>query len=281
MVKQTEGNQPRKLQGFIVSGEGTDEEIAARCAASVEGWDKMDERPRADLVRLMRQFWERRPAPRMEVLRDDTGRVDGIVPPEGANVTLHALRLSETMASSQQAYTDTRLNDLATYHSRASNSGVTSSDMSASVAFVAGVNATDTVQSSLAVQMAATHDAAMRALGMAGAAQFVEQAKMYGNLATKLLNAYTRQAETLAKLQRGGEQIIKHVHIDNRGGQAVVTDKVVAGGHREESREQPHAPSQFVATLLGHDTQGNGVPITCDQREEAVQAAWGTVAGSA
>ena len=258
---------------YIVSGEGTDEEIAARCADAIPDWATLGERVQQDMIRLMRSFWEHRAPPVMTVsTNDDGGRQ--LSPPEGANVTLHTLRSIETFASPSEAFVNERLYDLSRHFSH----GDASSKVSAGLAFVTGANAEDTVQSSLAVQMVATHDAAMQALRRSMSAEYLEHAQVYGSLATKLLNAYTRQAEVLAKLQRGGEQIIKHVHIDNRGGQAVVTDQLVTGGQNAETGHQPHAG---VAALLGQDTGGYGMPIASDVGQEAVpDARWG-VAGRA
>jgi hypothetical protein len=108
------------------------------------------------------------------------------------------LRLVETWGSNSDAYSNDRLGQLGSYFA-----GDHAADsVSAALAFVRGAKAKDPVQSSLAVQMTATHDAAMKALRKVDKAEWVEQAQVFGNLACKLLNAYTRQAETLAKLQQ-------------------------------------------------------------------------------
>jgi hypothetical protein len=255
---------------YVVSGEGTDEDIAARCAESIPGWGEMGKSVQQETVRLMRVFWSYRPSPVYETKQIGDKRMLGV--PDGHNVTLQSLRTVEAMGTNSTAYSDQRLAELAR-HYKGSDSGIT-----AGLAFITGAKAEDPVQSALATQMVATHDAAMKALSRSTNAEYVEQAQVFGNLAAKLLNAYTRQAETMAKLQRGGEQIIKHVHIDNRGGQAVVTDRIVTGGRHEESGHQPYA---FGPALLRQDPARNGVPITSDQGQEAVQASWGSVHGRA
>jgi hypothetical protein len=188
------------------------------------------------------------------------------------------LRLVEAFGTNSAAYANERIADLSRLYASRSDA---SPQVSAAMAFVTGAKAADPVQSSLAVQMVATHDAALQALRRASSAEWVEHAQVFGNLATKLLNVYTRQAEVLAKLQRGGEQVIKHIHIDNRGGQAVVTDQLVTGGQNGESQDQPYEQGALRAAMLGHDEGGNGVPVAGASRQEAVQAAWGTVAGRA
>ena len=268
-----------KKAAKLVQTDGTADDYVS-CAAHVPGWEDLSDNDRSELVDRMRGFWTLKAPPQVRISSDESGKCT-VGPDDSDNTTLYALRLSGAMASRSMAYIDERLADLATYHKRSNRRGATSTNMESSVAFVAGAKPQDTVQSSLAVQMAATHDAAMRALGMIGTSEFTEQAKLYGNLATKLLNAYTRQAETLAKLQRGGEQVIKHVHIDNRGGQAVVTDQLVTGGHDERMQGQAHEQGARGPSLLGHDPQGNGVPISSDAGKEAVQASWGAVSGRA
>lgn len=270
-----QAQEPAKKIAYIVSVDGTDEDIAARCAEVMPDWPTLGERARGDIVRLMRRFYEHNAPPRMEVKTNDAG-VRELGPAEGANVTLHTLRLVQAMGTNCDAFANERLCELSK-HFRGED-GRASSQLSAGLAFVAGAKAEDPVQSALAVQMVATHDAAMQALNRSTNAEYLDHAQMYGNLASKLLNAYTRQAETLAKLQRGGEQIIKHIHIDNRGGQAVVTDQVVTGGSNGESRDQPHAN---VAALLGPDAGGYGVPIAGNDGEEALSHARRGVAGGA
>jgi hypothetical protein len=268
------------LQAFIVSGQGTDAEIAARCAESIPDWNDKGERVQADMVRLMRLFSDLPVTPRLEVVQEADGG-SKISPEEGACVTMAVLRTVETFASNSEDFTNERLEEIFRYLVQSKGRPPTTQEMLSAIAFVRGANATDTVQSSLAVQMFATHSAAMRALGRMEKSEYVDQVKLFGTLGTKLLNAFTRQAEALAKLQRGGEQIIKHVHIDNRGGQALVTDNLVTGGQNGKGEPQPHRLGTPRPALPGEDSQGNGMPVTCDQGQEAVQAAWGAIAGRA
>jgi len=278
--KQQLQKADQPLQAVIVSGDGADEEIAARCAENIPGWDDKSERVKADVVRLMRLFSELPVTPLLEVSQDSQGN-SKIGPEKGACVTLAVLRTVETFASNSEDFTNEKLEEIWRYLEKMKGRTPTTQDMMSALAFVRGANPTDTVQSALAVQMFATHSAAMRALGRMEKAEYVEQVKMFGTLGTKLLNAYTRQAEALAKLQRGGEQVIKHVHIDNRGGQAVVADQLITGGQNGKGEPQPHGQSTHGPALPGPDAEGNIVPIPFDQGQEAVQAAWRTVAGRA
>jgi hypothetical protein len=74
--------------------------------------------------------------------------------------------------------------------------------------------------------------------------------------------------EALDRLARGGEQVIKHVHVDNRGGQAVIADTVQTGGQNAEIKEQPHAISEQgipdPQPVRSKDAKRETVPIAGD-----------------
>lgn len=127
----------------------------------------------------------------------------------------------------------------------------------------------------LLLQMWLTQDAASRALAMVGTSDFVDQAKLYGNLAVKLQRTLTTQMDTLAKLRRGGVQRVQHdhfYHVDNRGGQAVF-GPVVQGGANGNIEHQSHAtniPGALSPPMPCTDAAGNVVPISCREGQEAV-----------
>ena len=105
----------------------------------------------------------------------------------------------------------------------------------------------------LAVQMAAAHDLAMTALIHAHRVDQVSQYDCAGSMAVKLMRAFVLQAEALAKLQRGGEQVVKVVHV-HPGGQAIVgnvvsgsASSITGGGATNENSNQPHAKAELPA----------------------------------
>src|SRR3546814_6508641 len=79
------------------------------------------------------------------------------------------------------------------------------------------------------------------------------------------MRTFTAQIEALTKLRRGGEQVVRHIHVDNRGGQAVITETVQTGGSRNgKVADQSHATGFEDASgpaLLGQDETWHGVPI--------------------
>lgn len=89
----------------------------------------------------------------------------------------------------------------------------------------------------------------------------------------KLLGTSQRQMETLARMRRGGEQVVKHVHVDNRGGQAVIAENVNQGVGTAKSEDQSLATgnSRGGSALLRHETQDDGVPIAGCRRQDALR----------
>lgn len=107
--------------------------------------------------------------------------------------------------------------------------------------------------------------------------QFPEAADMYLRLALKAQAQSRATIEALAKIVRGNEQVVKHVYVDNRGGQAVITDTVTTkGGGNHNADAQSHGPivDDAIGTpLLGQDQAWHGVPVPGDAGQEAVPIA--------
>lgn len=109
--------------------------------------------------------------------------------------------------------------------------------------------------------------------------QFPEAADMYMRLATKAQAQSRATIEALAKIVRGNEQIVKHVYVDNRGGQAVIADTVTTkGGGNPNADAQSHGPiinDALGTAMLGQDQAWHGVPVPGDAGKEAVpDARW-------
>jgi hypothetical protein len=85
------------------------------------------------------------------------------------------------------------------------------------------------LEAMLAVQMVKTHELAGQFLRRAQKADMIANLDSAGSLAIKLLRTFTGQIEALAKLQRGGEQVVKVVHV-HAGGQAIVGNVANGGG---------------------------------------------------
>lgn len=148
-----------------------------------------------------------------------------------------------------------------------------SQQLNAALAFVAGVGPQNEMEALLAVQAFASHDLSMVMVQRAKNADYIEQAQQYTSMATKLSRTFTMQLEAMAKIRRGGEQIVRHIHVDNRGGQAVIAETVQTGGTNgnfvEQAREQ-HCQGYGGGAMLGQDAQGNRVPVTSAERKETL-----------
>ena len=104
----------------------------------------------------------------------------------------------------------------------------------------------------------------------------MDGSERYMRLALKAQSNSRAALEALAKLHQPREQTVRHVHV-NEGGRAVIADQFhhhTGGKENGQSAEQPHATGTGAAgngpAMLGHDAQGNGMPIPGDQRAEQV-----------
>jgi hypothetical protein len=145
------------------------------------------------------------------------------------------------------------------------------------LALVEGAAPANEVQAALAVQMALTHDAAQMVLQRALRVDQIPQFESASNSAVKLLRTFVMQVEALAKLQRGGEQIVKVVHV-HPGAQAIVGNIVQqnardGGGVTDENANQPHAKANLPASgfmpmpeVWSEDAEREPMPVAVCQR---------------
>lgn len=153
--------------------------------------------------------------------------------------------------------------------------GLPSEDaVNAAIAIIAGVEPQNELESIIGLQLAATNELSLELLAAAKRSTTVEVIGAYIAQATKLQRTMCTQLETLAKMRRGGEQVIRHVHVDNRGGQAVIAEHVHTGGERNEFSEQSHRQGAFGTSLLGHDPAWHGMPVAGYEGAPALQTAW-------
>jgi len=260
-----------EIDVHTVDCSGSDQEIATLCAEKVPGWSDLSRDEQAEMVCLQRRFSELVQPTGLQTSTPDGSVMKLVI--EG-NETLEYLRAATAIGSREAEFFNGRVLEILANNSATNNSRSTTDALKDALAFVSGAAATDTVQSSLAVQMKATHDSAMLALRRSMSAEWAEQAQLFGNLATKLLNVYARQAETLRKLQKGGEQTVRHVHVDNRGGQAVFAEQVNQhGGAPQNVKSQPyeqHCARDDGPAMLGYDPTWHGMSATGHEREKAV-----------
>jgi len=114
-------------------------------------------------------------------------------------------------------------------------------------------------------QMIAANDGATRCMRLMNQAAEANQSQVFGNLATKFQRTFTAQMEALNKIRRGGEQVVKHVHV-YEGGQAVVAGTINQhreGGGNNGTASQSDAANAIagIATLPRQDPQRDALPV--------------------
>ncbi len=71
---------------------------------------------------------------------------------------------------------------------------------------------------------------------------YIEATDRYMRLALKAQAQSRATIEALDRMARGGEQVVRHIHVDNRGGQAVIAETFNTGGQRNGKLDrQPQA----------------------------------------
>ena len=251
-------------------------EVASTLSKDIPDWDNLDKDERSELAQLIIAHRKRGAPARVKLIKKPGGGYS--IDLDGKSDMLAALKLHQTFAANSLDPVNARASELIKYLDSvgACNDG----RYNAALSFIESMEPKDQAEALLLVQMYVTHDAAIRALSMLGSAEWVPTVQTYGNLATKLLRVSQGQMETLARMRRGGEQVVKHIHVDNRGGQAVIAENVHNGGQGNGKNDtQPHEQSPCGPALLGHDPQAFGMPITGIEGKEEVPVARRTVAG--
>ena len=262
--------QPQERTVTIPFPDTDSEDEANRILArDVPGWGDLDKDGRAERPRLIRDHRKRGAPAKVKMTRKPDGAWS--IEPSGKSEMLALLKLHETFSANSIDPVNARANELLKYLGSvgADNEG----RYKAALSFIESMAPRDQAEALLLVQMYVTHDAAIRALSQLGSAEWVPHMQTFGNLATKLLRTSQGQMETLARMRRGGEQVVRHVHVDNRGGQAVIAENVHTGGKGNgKIDDQSHATGAagIGPALLGADPFGNGVPIPSRERAEAV-----------
>lgn len=191
---------------------------------------------------------------------------DGVMrlAPQHSDQEGHNALVMETFGTTAAAFVDATVLQLATVTLRDKKPCL--DGLNASLALVGAIAPENELEAALAAQMAATHELSMEMLRRTKVADTRDAMREYGNLATKLSRTFTTQMKALSDWRRGGEQVVRHVHVYD-GGQAVVAETITIGGQNAKSLERAHEP---CAALLGQDAPGNPVPVPGDAREEAV-----------
>jgi hypothetical protein len=191
--------------------------------------------------------------------------------PRHADLDGHNCLLKETFGTTAQDFVDANVLQLANVTMRHKKPSV--EGLNASLALIGAIAPENELEAALASQMAATHELSMEMLRRTRTTDNREAMREYGNMATKLTRTFTTQMKALSEWRRGGEQVVRHVHV-NEGGQAVVAETINIGGRQNENRSnKPHEQGALGPAMLGHDPAGHGMPVPCDEGADPLQAA--------
>lgn len=182
----------------------------------------------------------------------------------------HSTLIAETFGTTADDFVGANLLGLAKCTTQGGKQSLES--LNASLALIGAIQPGNEMEAALATQIAATHDLAMEMLARTKNATTRDSMRDYGNLATKFQRTLAAQIKALSNWRRGGEQVVRHVHV-YPGGQAVVAGTINAGGYgNERTSEQVHDQGAVGTAMLGYDPAGNGLPVSGDQGQEAMPA---------
>jgi hypothetical protein len=174
------------------------------------------------------------------------GEAPGTVMPDTKDLPLWAARVAQALGVDDPWLIDMLMNQAANCLP-----GEPARAASVAIAAVQSVGPRDGIEAMLAVQMAATHAAALRMLQRAALEQpSIEVYDSLINRATKLLRTYTMQVEALKRYRSAGEQrvVVQHQHVNVTADRAAVQvngaapDPGGGGRHRNRRNEAMRKP---------------------------------------
>ena len=155
-------------------------------------------------------------------LKEVTATSARVCPPPGDD-RLWWYRLKRALGTCSDDFVNTSLIQLQSA-TRLPNHGICEAALNGALALIEAVGPRDEVEGALALQMAASHAAAMAVIGkLCDAPGQERRAATLGTVAARLMKTYALQVETLRRLRHGSSQTVRveHVHVA-AGGQAMV-----------------------------------------------------------
>lgn len=146
-----------------------------------------------------------------------------------ASAMLNSMRAYDVSGSGSSQFVHNMLNDLARVLNLKGNAEDIGNKLGAAMALIGGINPQNELEATMAMQMVAANEAALTSFARARSAEYLPTLQAHHNHGAKAMRAFALHAETLAKLRRNGEQVVKHVHV-GEGGQAVIAGTFNHGG---------------------------------------------------
>jgi hypothetical protein len=148
---------------------------------------------------------------------------------------------------------------------------------SATLRRVSDIGARDAIEAMLAVQMVATHEAALECFRRAALAEQTFAGRELGlKYGDKLVRSFAALTDALNRHRGKGQQVVRVEHVTvEAGGQAIVGPVTQGGGGgSSKSEEQPHAQAALghapEPTLRCSDPSGEPMPVTGGPGAEAL-----------
>jgi hypothetical protein len=114
------------------------------------------------------------------------------------------------------------------------------------LSMIKGIEPKDQLETMLAAQMAAIHNATMTFALRLKSVKTIAQQDSAERALNKLARTFTSQIEALKRYRSTGEQKVTVQHVTvNEGGQAVI-GQVTTGAGRNENEDLPHAPKPLT-----------------------------------
>ena len=194
---------------------------------------------------------------RPEAVHVGEGANPGIHPAPGEDDMLYSLGILAALGTRSEPFLGETLNNL----TQIMSPNFTAQKYNAAMAIMASVEPDNELEATLASQMVAANECAMRCMSAMVQSDHVDHRRMHGDLANKFMRTFTAQIDALSRLRRGGEQIVKHVYV-GEGGQAVFAKEIHHGrGGNHEASGQPYEPAPECAALPSPDPTRDGVPV--------------------
>ena len=215
--------------------------------------------------RLLERRKRETPAPKfnVEVTEDATNIAPNHLD-QGCNFVL----LCDTLATGDINFANGMLHQIA----GVSRSGkeLNARELNTTLATIRQIGPRDAIETLLAIQMTAIHNAMIVAAGRLNHVETIDQQNSASNLVNKLARTFAAEVETLKRYRSSGEQNVHvtHPHVNVSANQAVVGISQGGGGSHEKS-SQSHAPSvssQPGPSMLGYE-QTQPMPLQSPSRE--------------
>lgn len=270
-ARVAQSETPAKVRTITVAIPESATPLEAKSALSecIPGWNQLGKKDQRELAEIaVAQNRQHQPVKVTLTRKPEGGKSIAV---DGTSEVLGLLKLQKTFAAVSIDPVNARASELLNY--LGSVDADSASRYNAALSFIESMEPQNQAEALLLVQMYVTHDAAIRSLSMIGKTEWMPQTQTFGNLASKLLRVSQGQMEALARMRRGGEQVVRHIHVDNRGGQAVIAENVQTGGQQNgKIDDQSHATGAagIGPALLGADPFGGGMPFASREGAEAL-----------